>query len=90
MPKCRFRSTSRETVGRLSGEDAEHRDLFRRNVSHEALLGLMALQLEVVTSALSNAAAQLERAPVDARIVRAHLAHAPRAPSQEPKAATGA
>ena len=31
------------------------------NVSHEALLGLMALQLEVVTSALSNAAAQLER-----------------------------
>ena len=31
------------------------------NVSHEALLGLMALQLEVVTSALSDAAAQLER-----------------------------
>ena len=31
------------------------------NVSHEALLGLMALQLEVVTSALSNAATQLER-----------------------------
>ena len=31
------------------------------NVSHEALLGLMALQLEVVTSALSNAASQLER-----------------------------
>ena len=31
------------------------------NVSHEALLGLMALQLEVVTSALSHAAAQLER-----------------------------
>jgi hypothetical protein len=31
------------------------------NVSHEALLGLMALQLEVVTSALSDAASQLER-----------------------------
>jgi len=31
------------------------------NVSHEAVLSLMALQLEVVTSALSNAAAQLER-----------------------------
>ena len=31
------------------------------NVSHEALLSLMALQLEVVTSALSDAAAQLER-----------------------------
>jgi len=31
------------------------------NVSHEAVLGLMALQLEVVTSALSDAAAQLER-----------------------------
>jgi hypothetical protein len=31
------------------------------NVSHEALLGLMALQLDVVTSALSDAAAQLER-----------------------------
>jgi hypothetical protein len=31
------------------------------NLSHEALLGLMALQLEVVTSALSDAAAQLER-----------------------------
>ena len=31
------------------------------NVSHEAILGLMALQLEVVTSALSDAAAQLER-----------------------------
>ena len=31
------------------------------NVSHEALLNLMALQLEVVTSALSGAAAQLER-----------------------------
>ncbi len=31
------------------------------NVSHEAVLSLMALQLEVVTSALSDAAAQLER-----------------------------
>ena len=31
------------------------------NVSHEAVLNLMALQLEVVTSALSDAAAQLER-----------------------------
>ena len=31
------------------------------NVSHEAVLGLMALQLEVVTSALADAAAQLER-----------------------------
>ncbi len=31
------------------------------NVSHAALLDLMALQLEVVTSALSDAAAQLER-----------------------------
>jgi len=31
------------------------------NVSHEALLNLMALQLEVVNSALSDAAAQLER-----------------------------
>lgn len=31
------------------------------NVSHEAVLGLMALQLDVVTSALSDAAAQLER-----------------------------
>lgn len=31
------------------------------NVSHEALLSLMALQLDVVTSALSDAAAQLER-----------------------------
>jgi hypothetical protein len=31
------------------------------NLSHEAVLGLMALQLEVVTSALSDAAAQLER-----------------------------
>jgi phasin family protein len=31
------------------------------NVSHEALLSLMALQLEVVTAALSDAAAQLER-----------------------------
>ena len=31
------------------------------NVSHEALLNLMALQLDVVTSALSEAAAQLER-----------------------------
>jgi phasin family protein len=31
------------------------------NVSHEALLSLMALQLDVVTSALSEAAAQLER-----------------------------
>ena len=31
------------------------------NVSHEAALSLMALQLEVVTSALSDAAAQLER-----------------------------
>jgi ABC-type uncharacterized transport system fused permease/ATPase subunit len=26
-----------ETVGKLSGEDAEHRDLFRRNVSHVTL-----------------------------------------------------
>ncbi len=31
------------------------------NVSHEAVLSLMALQLEVVTSALSDAATQLER-----------------------------
>jgi hypothetical protein len=31
------------------------------NVSHEALLSLMALQLDVVTSALSEAATQLER-----------------------------
>ena len=31
------------------------------NVSHEALLSLMALQLDVVTSALSDAATQLER-----------------------------
>jgi hypothetical protein len=31
------------------------------NVSHEALLNLMALQLEVVNSALSDAASQLER-----------------------------
>jgi phasin family protein len=31
------------------------------NLSHEALLGLMALQLEIVTSALSDTAAQLER-----------------------------
>ena len=31
------------------------------NVSHAALLDLLALQLEVVTSALSDAAAQLER-----------------------------
>ena len=31
------------------------------NVSHEAVLSLMALQLEVVTAALSDAAAQLER-----------------------------
>jgi len=31
------------------------------NVSHEALLNLMALQLDVVTSALSDAATQLER-----------------------------
>jgi phasin family protein len=31
------------------------------NVSHEAVLSLMALQLDVVTSALSDAAAQLER-----------------------------
>ena len=31
------------------------------NVSHAALLDLMALQLDVVTSALSDAAAQLER-----------------------------
>ena len=31
------------------------------NVSHEAVLSLMALQLEVVRSALSDAAAQLER-----------------------------
>ena len=31
------------------------------NVSHEAVLSLMALQLEVITSALSDAAAQLER-----------------------------
>jgi phasin family protein len=31
------------------------------NVSHEALLSLMALQLDVVTSALADAAAQLER-----------------------------
>jgi phasin family protein len=31
------------------------------NVSHEAVLDLMALQLEVVTRALSDAAAQLER-----------------------------
>ena len=31
------------------------------NVSHAALLDLMALQLEVVTAALSDAAAQLER-----------------------------
>ncbi len=31
------------------------------NVSHEAVLGLMALQLEVVTAALSDAAARLER-----------------------------
>jgi len=31
------------------------------NVSHEAVLNLMALQLEVVTRALSDAAAQLER-----------------------------
>jgi len=30
-------------------------------VSHEAVLGLMALQREVVTSALADAAAQLER-----------------------------
>ena len=31
------------------------------SVSHEALLGLLALQLDVVTSALSDAAAQLDR-----------------------------
>jgi len=31
------------------------------NVSHEAVLSLIALQLDVVTSALSDAAAQLER-----------------------------
>jgi len=31
------------------------------SVSHEALLGLLALQLDVVTSALTDAAAQLDR-----------------------------
>ena len=31
------------------------------SVSHEALLGLLALQLDVVTAALSDAAAQLDR-----------------------------
>jgi hypothetical protein len=39
------------------------------NVSHEALLGLMALQLDVVTSALSDAAAQLERVAESDKVI---------------------
>ena len=38
-----------------------HSSVKLTNLSHAALLDLMALQLEVVTSALSNAATQLER-----------------------------
>jgi hypothetical protein len=55
------RSAKRVKALQESLRTVTHSGVKLTNVSHAALLDLMALQLEVVTSALSQAAAQLER-----------------------------
>ena len=70
----RLRTAPGKTLRRAAAQSAQrvrslqdpvrvvtHSGVKLTNLSHTALLDLMALQLEVVTSALSNAAAQLER-----------------------------
>jgi hypothetical protein len=70
----RLRTAPGQTLRRAAAQSAQrvrslqdpvrvvtHSGVKLTNLSHAALLDLMALQLEVVTSALSNAAAQLER-----------------------------
>lgn len=55
------RSAKRIKALQESARVITHSGVKLTNVSHEAVLSLMALQLDVVTSALSDAAAQLER-----------------------------